>query len=428
MLLDIGRIAKAGLVRRKGNENKQEEAIMRWRGIGLVAVGIILSAVSATAAEPLAIGVLEDMNGVYADNTGPAMVIAAQMAVDDFGGTVLGRPIKVISADHENKPDNAGTIARNWFDNDGVSMVAGLGNSAVALAVQTVAAQKHKIDIVTSAAASDLSGAACVPTGFHWAFDTYATSKVVSSSITQAGDKTWYYIAADYTFGALLQSTSSKFVEQFGGKVLGSSKVPLATADFSSILLQAQSSGAQVIGLANGGDDTVNAIKQAVEFGLVAQGKKLAALSMYIQNVHALGSAATGLYFAESFYWNADDATRAWSQRIFAKTHEMPNMLQAGMYSGVLHYLKAVRQAATDDGPTVAKIMHEMPVNDFYTHNATVRADGQVMRPMYLLQVKQPSEQHGEWDLLTIIKTVSGEDAFTPAADSKCPLLRKSVP
>ena len=401
---------------------------MRQSLTGLVAVGIVLCATAAKAAEPLTIGVLEDMSGVYSDITGPPQVVAAQMAVDDFGGTVLGRPIKVISADHENKPDTAGTIVRNWFDNDGVSMIAGLGNSAVALAAQTVAAQKHKIDIVTSAGASDLSGAACVPTGFHWAFDTYSTSKVVSSSITQAGDKTWYYITADYTFGAQLQSASTQFVEQFGGKVLGSSKVPLATADFSSVLLQAQSSGAQVVGLANGGTDTTNAIKQAVEFGLVAQGRKLAALSMYIQDVHGLGPAAAGLYFAESFYWNADDATRAWSQRLFTRTHAMPNMLQAGIYSGVLHYLKAVRQAGTDDGVLVAKVMHDTPVNDFYTHDVTIRADGQVMRPMYLLQVKQPSEQHGAWDLLNIIKTVPGVDAFPPAADSKCPLLKKTAP
>ncbi len=400
-----------------------------WRSrIGLTAVGMVLCATAVRAAEPLTIGVLEDMSGVYSDITGPPQVVAAQMAVDDFGGTVLGRPIKVISADHENKADVASTIVRNWFDNAGVSLVAGLGNSAVALAAQTVAAQKQKIDIVTSAGASDLSGASCVPLGFHWAFDTYSTSKVVSSSITQAGAKTWYYIAADYTFGALLQKASTQFVEEFGGKVLGSSKVPLATADFSSVLLQAQSSGAQVVALANGGTDTTNAIKQAVEFGLVADGRKLAALSMYIQDVHGLGPAAAGLYFAESFYWNADDDTRAWSQRVFAKTHEMPNMLQAGIYGGVLHYLKAVRQAGTDDGPTVAKIMHETPVNDFYTHAAKIRADGQVMRPMYLLQVKQPSEQHGDWDLLSIIKTVPGEDAFPPAADSKCPLLKKPTP
>jgi branched-chain amino acid transport system substrate-binding protein len=240
---------------------------MRRSQISLASFALVLCATAAQAAEPLTIGVLEDMSGVYSDITGPPQVVAAQMAVDDFGGTVLGRPIKVISADHANKADIGGTIVRNWFDNDGVAMIAGLGNSAVALAAQTVAAQKHKVDIVTSAGASDLSGAACVPTGFHWAFDTYSTSKVVSSSITQAGYKTWYYIAADYTFGALLQSASTQFVERFGGKVLGTSKVPLATADFSSVLLQAQSSGAQVVGLANGGTDTTNAIKQVGRAG-----------------------------------------------------------------------------------------------------------------------------------------------------------------
>jgi branched-chain amino acid transport system substrate-binding protein len=394
---------------------------------GLLSPSTARAQTTPTIAAPLTIGVLEDMTGVYSDITGKAQVIAAQMAADDFGGTVLGRPIRIVSADHGNKADIGASIVRNWFDNDGVAMIAGLGNSAVALAAQTVAAQKHKIDIVTSAGSSDLSGVSCVPTGFHWAFDTYSTSKVVSSSITQNGGNTWYYIAADYTFGTLLENTSTQFVKAFGGKVLGSSKVPLGTQDFSSYLLDALSSGAKVIGLANGGGDTTNAIKQAVEFGLVKQGRKLAALSMYVQDVDSLGTTAAGLFMAESFYWDADDATRAWSKRIFAKTHEMPNMLQAGIYSGVLHYLKAVRQAGTDDGPTVARIMHEMPVNDFYSHNVQVRADGQVMRPMYLLQVKQPADQHGEWDLLKIVKTVPGKDAFMPASESRCPLLKQAT-
>ncbi len=394
----------------------------------LVVAWALLPPGFAHAETPLTIGVLEDMTGVYAEITGQPQVVAAQMAVDDFGGAVLGRPIRIVSADHTDKADNGASIARNWFDNGGVTMIAGLGNSAVALAVQTIAAQKQKIDIVTSAGSSDLSGPACVPTGFHWAFDTYSTSKVVSSSITQAGDDTWYYVAADYTFGTLLQNTSTQFVTAFGGKVLGSSKVPLGTEDFSSYLLAAQASGAKVIGLANGGGDTTNAIKQALEFGLVQQGRKLAALSMYIQDVHGLGTTAAGLFMAESFYWDTDDATRTWSKRIFAKTHEMPNMLQAGIYGAVTHYLKAVRQAGTDDGPTVARIMHEMPVDDFYSHHVPIRADGQVMRPMYLLEVKQAAEQHGEWDLLKIVKTVSGEDAFPPAAESRCPLLRRATP
>jgi len=401
--------------------------------VALAMTGSLLSPFTARAqtvpstTPALTIGVLEDMTGVYSDITGKAQVVAARMAVDDFGGTVLGRPIRIIAADHGNKADTGASVVRNWFDNDGVAMIAGLGNSAVALAAQTVAAQKHKIDIVTSAGSSDLSGASCVPTGFHWAFDTYSTSKVVSSSITQGGGNTWYYVAADYTFGTLLENTSTRFVEEFGGKVLGASKVPLGTQDFSSYLLAAQSSGAKVIGLANGGSDTTNAIKQAAEFGLTRQGRELAALSIYVQEVRGLGATAAGLFMAESFYWDTDDATRAWSKRIFAETHEMPNMLQAGIYSGVLHYLKAVRQAGTDDGPTVARVMHEMPVNDFYSHDVQVRADGQVMRPMYLLQVKQPAEQHGDWDLLKIVKTVPGQEAFMPASESRCPLLKEKA-
>lgn len=379
----------------------------------------------AQTAPPLTIGVLEDMTGVYSDIVGKPQVIAAQMAADDFGGTVLGRPIRIVSADHGNKADIGASVVRNWIDNDGVVMVAGLGNSAVALAAQTVAAQKQKVDIVTSAGSSDLSGVSCVPTGFHWAFDTYSTSKVISSSITKNGGGTWYYIAADYTFGALLENTSAQFVKSLGGKVLGSSRVPLGSQDFSSYLVAAQSSGAKVIGLANGGGDTTNAIKQAGEFGLGQQGRELAALSMYVQEVHGLGSTAAGLFMAESFYWDTDDATRAWSNRMFAATHEMPNMLQAGIYSGVMHYLKAVRQAGTDDGPTVARIMRQTLVNDFYSHDVPIRADGQVMRPMHLLQVKQPAEQHGEWDLLRIVSTVPGEDAFMPTSENRCPLLKE---
>lgn len=395
---------------------------------GALALGILSARPVEAQPKPLTIGVLEDMSGVYSDITGKLQVAAVEMAVKDFGGKVLGRPIRILTADHQNKADVGAGIVRNWFDNDGVAMIAGLGNSSVALAAQTVAAEKHKIDIVTSAGASDLTGADCVATGFHWAFDTYATSKVLSSWLTRQGDNTWYYIATDYTFGKLLQDTSAQFVKAFGGKVLGSSKVPLGTEDFSSVLLSAQASGAKVIGLANGGDDTSNAIKQANEFGLIKQGRKLAALSMYIQQVHSLGAQAAGLYMASSFYWDTDKATRAWSKRFYARTHEMPNMLQAGIYSGVLHYLQAVAKAGTDDGPTVARVMREMPVNDFYTHDVAIRADGQVMRPMYLLQVKPAKDEHGSWDLLKVVATIPGKDAFEPAAESKCKLLRKQAP
>jgi branched-chain amino acid transport system substrate-binding protein len=393
----------------------------------LLAMAIVMLpvVVSAQPKPPLRIGVLEDMNGPYATLTGPAQVIAAQLAVDDFGGKVLGRPIEIVSADHTNKPDVGSAIARRWFDTENVSMIAGLGNSAIAFAVQGVAASKGRIDIVTSAGAADLTGKACSSTGFHWAFDTSATSKVVSSMITRLGGKTWYYIAADYTFGAALQSTSTQYVESLGGTVVGSSKLPLGTPDFGAALVAAQASGAQVIGLANGGEDTENAIKQANEFGLVTQGRKLAALSMYITDVHSLGKSAQGLYFAESFYWDMDDASRAWAKRFFAKAHYMPNMLQAGVYGAVLHYLKAMQKAGTDDSATVAKLMHQLPVNDFYTHDAKIREDGLVVRPMYLLQVHQEGEPHGEWDLLKVVQAVPGEEAYPPASESACNLMPK---
>jgi branched-chain amino acid transport system substrate-binding protein len=377
----------------------------------MTALSVVLC--GGAQAEPLKIAVLEDMSGVYSHLTGKGQVIAAQMAIDDFGGSVLGRPIELLSADHQNKPDIASTIVRRWFDTDGVSLIAGLGNSAVALAAQTVAAEKHRVDIITSAGAAELTGAACSPSGFQWAFNTDATAKVIAESITRAGGKHWYFISADYTFGAALQSAASRFVVSAGGQVVGTSKVPLATPDFSTYLLAAQSAGADVVALANGGQDTDNAIKQAAEFGLVGQGRKLAALSMYISDVEGLGVAeAQGLYLSESFYWDMNDSTRAWSQRFFAKAHFMPNMLQAGLYSGITHYLEAVRAVGSDDGPRVAAEMHARKVNDFYTKGATIRPDGLVIRPMYLLQVKTPADSHSEWDLLKVVATIPGEEAY----------------
>jgi branched-chain amino acid transport system substrate-binding protein len=381
----------------------------------VLGVGIALLRCGPAAAQPtpLTIGVIEDLSGIYSSQTGNGQVVAAQMAIDDFGGAVLGRPIKIIVADHQNKADVASTTARRWFDTDGVAMIAGLGNSAVALAVQSVARDKGRIDIVTSAGSSDLTGRECSSTGFHWAFDTEAVGNVVASTVTRAGGKRWYFISADYAFGAALQATATRFVLADGGDVVGVSKVPIATADYSTYLLAAQSTNAQVVALANGGDDTDNAIKQAAEFGLTAQGLKLAALSMYINNVAGLGlKESEGLYMSESFYWDLNDDTRAWSKRYFDKVHVMPNMLQAGMYSGVTHYLKAIAAAGSDDGLKVAAVMHATKVNDFYTKDAPIRPDGLVIRPMYLLQVKTPAESKGPWDLLKVIAIVPGEQAF----------------
>ena len=370
---------------------------------------------------PLTIGVLEDMNGIYSAQTGRGQAVAAQMAIDDFGGSVLGRPVRLVVADHQNKADIASTVARRWFDVDHVAMIAGLGNSSVALAVQAVASEKRQVDIVTSAGTTDLSGRGCSPTGFHWAFDTDAVAKVIADSITSVGGKRWYFISADYAFGVALQASATRFLLADGGQVVGVSKAPIATADYSTYLLAAQNTDAQVLALANGGDDTDNAVKQAAEFGLTAQGMKLAAMSLFINNVAGLGLAESqGLYMSESFYWDLDDSTRAWSRRYFDKVHAMPNMLQAGIYGGVMHYLKAVAAAGSDDGPVVAAAMHAAKVNDFYTNDATVQPDGRVIRPMYLLQVKAPAESHSAWDLLKVVATIPGEQAFGPP-DPACP-------
>lgn len=393
--------------------------------LSAIVLGCLVSATAHAQPAPLKIAILEDMSGVYSNLTGQGQVVAAQMAIDDFGGKVLGRPIQLLFADHQNKADVASTIVRRWFDIDGVELIAGLGNSAVGLAAQTVAKEKHRVDIITSAGASELTGSGCAPDGFQWAFDTNATAKVIASSIVHTGGKRWYFISADYTFGAALQKAASTYILSSGGQIVGSSKVPLATSDFSTYLVSAQSADADVVALANGGQDTDNAIKQAAEFGLVAQGRKLAALSMYINDVKGLGvSEAQGLYLSESFYWDLNDATRAWSQRYFARAHGMPNMLQAGLYSGIMHYLQAVQATGTVDGDKVAAEMHKTPVNDFYSKDVMIRQDGLVIRPMYLLQVKTPAESHGPWDLLKVVQAVPGDQAFDKP-DPACPLVAR---
>jgi len=371
------------------------------------------------------LGVLNDMSSLYADISGAGSVEAARMAIADFGGTVNGKKIELISADHQNKPDVGSAIANQWFDNDGVDAIVDVPTSSVALAVQQIARSKNKVFLISGAAASDLTGKACSPTSVHWTYDTVALANGTGSAVVKAGGDTWFFITADYAFGHALERDTAKVVEANGGKVLGSVKVPLNTPDFSSFLLQAQASKAKIIGLANAGGDTINSIKQAAEFGVVEGGQKLAGLLVFISDIHSLGlQAAHGLQLTEAFYWDQNDETRTWSKRFFDKMKRQPTMVQAGVYGAVMHYLAAVKTTNSDDGPTVVKQMKATPVNDFMTKNGKIREDGRLVRDMYLFEVKAPSESKGSWDYYKQIAVIPGEEAFKLPGPNECPLVK----
>ncbi len=392
---------------------------------------VLLAGVSFPAAaqqfsdNKVKIGILNDQSGVYADFGGKWSYEAAKMAVEDFGGTVKGVPIEVVTADHQNKADIASNIARQWYDTEQVDAIMELTTSSVALAVQGISQEKKKIDIVTGAATSDLTGKSCSPYGFHWAYDTHALAVGTGGALVQQGGDTWFFLTADYAFGYSLEEQTSKFVTSKGGKVLGSVRHPLATTDYSSFLLQAQSSGAKVIGLANAGLDTANAIKQAAEFGIVAGGQRMAALLFTLAEVHGLGlEAAQGLTLTEGFYWDRDDQSRAWAKKFFDRTGRMPNMIQAGTYSAVLQYLKAVDKAGTDETEAVAKNLHEMPVEDVFARGGKVGANGRMIHDMYLMEVKKPSESKQPWDYYKVLATIPGDEAYIKPAESGCPLVK----
>ena len=391
--------------------------------VGLTAVGLAAIAQAQTPA-PFKIGVTEGFSGVYADlNLGE--VEAVQMAVDDFGGKVLGRPIEVLSADHQTKPDVGAAIARKWYDVDGVKMIVGLGTSSVALAVRKISQEKGMIDINTGAASADLTGPACSETGAHWVYDTYALAKVTGGAIVKGGGDSWFFLTADYAFGHALERDVTAVVVASGGKVLGGVRHPLSTQDFSSFLLQAQGSKAKIIGLANAGQDTINSIKQANEFGIVKGGQRLAGLLVFSTDVVALTlPVAQGLVLTESFYWDLNDETRAWTKRFRAKRDKIPSMLTAGAYSATLHYLKAVQAAGTDDAKAVMAKMREIPINDVMTKNGKLREDGRVERDMYLFQVKSPAESKSKDDIYKLLATVPGNEAFRPMKDGKCPFIK----
>ncbi len=394
-----------------------------------IALASLLLAAGAAQAQdkpPLKLGAILDMSGLYADITGVGSETAAKMAAEDFGGQVLGRKIEIVAADHLNKADLSANIARDMLDNQGVEAIVDVAASATALAAAEIAKARNKIIIFNGPGSIRLSNEACGPYTVHYVFDTFAQANVTGLAAVKQGLDTWFFLSADYAFGADLEKDTTNVVVKSGGKVLGSVKHPLNTSDFSSFLLQAQSSKANVIGLANAGGDTINAIKQAAEFGITKGGQKLSPLLAFITDIDSVGlPTAQGLLLAEAFYWDLNDDTRAFSKRFMERTKRVPTSAQAGVYSSVLHYLKAVKAAGTTDSAAVMKIMKETPINDMFAKNGRIREDGRMVHDMYLFEVKSPSESKGRWDDYKLLATVPGDQAFQPLSESRCPLVKK---
>jgi branched-chain amino acid transport system substrate-binding protein len=395
---------------------------MKLRSLAFAAALTASTGMAAFAQTPVKIGILNDQSGVYADFGGKWSLDAAKMAVEDFGGKVLDRPIEIVTADHQNKPDVATTIARKWYDVDGVDAIMELTTSSVALAVQDLSKEKKKINIVTGAATTALTQKSCSPYGFHWAYDTHALAVGTGGALVENGGDTWFFLTVDYAFGHALEADTAKYVKSKGGKVIGQVRHPLNTPDFSSFVLQAQSSGAKVIGLANAGQDTVNSIKQAAEFGVTQGGKqRIAALLFTLADVHGLGlKSAQGSVLTEAWYWDQNDETRAFAKRFMARMGRMPNMIHAGTYSAVLSYLKAVKAAGTSETEAVAKKMHELPVDDVFTKGGKVLANGSMVHDMYLFQVKTPEESKAPWDYYKQLSKIPGAQAFETMEESGC--------
>jgi branched-chain amino acid transport system substrate-binding protein len=387
----------------------------------LAAACLLALGATAARAQPIRIGVLTDESGNFAALSGSGSVLAAKMAVEDFGGSVLGRPIEIVDADHKNRTDLGLQIAREWYDS-GVIAIADVVNSSIALGVEGLAGEKHRFALLSGPGTVDITGPHCNPYTYLWTWDTYADATVPVRSILAAGGNKWFFLSADFAFGAAMQRDASAALVAAGGTVAGSVRAPLGTTDFSSYLLQAMSSGADVLALANGGVDTINSIKQAVEFGLTAK-QRIAALALNITDVHSLGLAeAQGIFVTEGFYWDRDDESRAWSRRFFARQQAMPAQSQAGAYSAVLQFLKAIRAAGSIDPDAVAAQMHRLPVDDMFAHGGRVRGDGRMIHDMYLMQVKTPAESKYPWDYYTTLATVPGDQAFRPREAGGCPL------
>jgi branched-chain amino acid transport system substrate-binding protein len=403
----------------------------KFKSALIASAGLLLAHTAANAEmtdNVIKIGILSDMSSLYTDLSGQGSVVAAQMAVEDFGGKLGESPIEIVSADHQNKADIGSNIARQWFDVDKVDVIADVPNSGVALAVNEIAREKNKVFLISGAASSALTGDKCSPNTVHWTYDTWALANGTGKAIVQTGGDSWFFITADYAFGHALEKDTAAVVEANGGKVVGAVRHPLNTADFSSFLLQAQSSGAKVIGLANAGADTTNSIKQAAEFGIVAGGQSLAGLLIFLTDVHALGlETAQGLIFTESFYWDTNDATRAFAKKFAERNRGIhPTMIHAGVYAAVTHYLKAVSALGSDgDGKAAIAKMKELPTDDPLFGKGTIRADGRKVHDMYLFEVKKPAESKAAWDYYKLRATIPAAEAFRPIEQGNCPLVQQ---
>ncbi|MEA5160479.1 ABC transporter substrate-binding protein [Cereibacter johrii] len=398
---------------------------MRKALLSAVSLAALAAPAAAQVSDDLVkIGILNDQSGVYADFGGKYSFEAALMAVEDYGGSVLGKKVEVVTADHQNKADIASNIARQWYDTEQVDAIMELTTSSVALAVQALSQEKKKITITTGAATTELTGKQCSPYGFHWAYDTHALAIGTGGALVEQGGDSWYFLTADYAFGYSLEENTGAVVKEKGGQVLGAVRHPLSTTDFSSFLLQAQASGAKVIGLANAGLDTQNAIKQAGEFGIVQGGQRLAALLFTLAEVHGLGvESAQGLTLTESFYWNRNEESAEFGKRFMERTGAMPNMIHAGTYSAVLSYLKAVEAAGSDETEAVSAKLHELPVEDVFAKGGKVAPNGRMISDVYLLEVKKPGESDVPWDYYNVLATIPGDQAYLDPAQSGCPLV-----
>lgn len=413
-------------VNRFGHDLSQERPLMKRRHLVVCFMLCFLSTIAHGAEPSVKIGVLTDMGGPYGDLGGPGSVIAAEMAVRDFGNSVLGRPIVVVSADHQSKPDVAVSIARRWFDVEGVNVIVDLSSSPVALAVQWLAAQKKRLTLISTAAAEALTNEQCSAYGAHWTWDSYSAGKAIAAAMA-VPDSTWFFVAVDTAGGSALQGGLMRFLEKAGAKIVGGVRHPLNVADMSSFLLQAQASRAKYVALANGGGDLISAIKQAREFGLPQGGQTLVATVLFQTDIKALGlESAQGLVSATGFVSDANPDAAEWSKRFLELHKRMPNDVQAGVYSAVLHYLKAVQAAGTDDADAVMAKMRETPVNDMFAKNGILRKDGRMVHDVYVVQAKKPAESKSEWDLVKVIRTIPGAEAFRPLSESKCPLVKAS--
>jgi branched-chain amino acid transport system substrate-binding protein len=402
---------------------------MRYvKAAAAAAFACVLFSVPAAIAQNNAvkIGVLDDMSGPYAENTGPGDVASVKFAIADFGGSVLGKPIELVTADFQSKVDVGVGIAKRWYDDENVDMILGIPNSAIALALVRIAQEKNRIVMPTAAATSELTGKACTSHSIHWIYDTYGQGKTIVNAISKMGGDSWFFITVDYAFGLAVEADATNFIKAAGGKVVGSVRHPLNTADFSSYILQAQASKAKGLMFANGGNDIINGIKQAAEFGLAKQGMKISAPLAQFPDVKGVGlKVAQGLLISSPFYWDMTPEARAFTDRFTKEIGRPPSFIQAGTYGAVLHYLKAVKAAGTDEAKAVMAKMKELPINDFMTKNGKVREDGRVIRDMYLMQAKTPEESKAEWDLVKMVATVPGNEAFRPLSEGGCPLVGK---